>query len=203
MQMYLALPFAYLIAVQRAGWRSILALWAAAAIASAVTTRLFHHLDFLSYVPCFLPGVMAFALYRRARAQRPWTQFPLVLAALTAIYVVTRVEPVAWLGCLALGCAIPFFRDMPAGRLWRACHLIARYSYGVYLTHFILIWVFFVRLAGLPAALRWIGFVAAAAIVPVVLYHLVEEPLIRRGNRLGNAILTSGIAQPAAGALEL
>jgi len=203
MQMYLALPFAYVIAVQRAGWRSMLAIWAAAAITSAVTTRWLHHLDFLSYVPCFLPGVMAFALHRRPHARRPATQFPIMLAALTAIYVMTRVEPVAWLACLALGCAIPLFEDMPAGRLWRACHLVARYSYGIYLTHFILIWVFFVRLAALPATLRWIGFVAAAAIVPVVLYHLVEEPFIRRGNRLASAVLASGIAQPEAGALEL
>ena len=202
MQMYLALPFAYVVAVQRAGRRSILAIWAGAAIASAVTTRFLHHLDFLSYVPCFLPGVMAFALYRRPRAQRPSTAFPMVIAALTAIYVVTRVEPVAWLGCLALGCAIPLFRDMPAGRFWRACHLVARYSYGVYLSHFILIWVFFVRLADRPASLRWIGFPLAIAIVPALLYHLVEEPFIRRGNRLANAILTSGREQPAAGAIK-
>ena len=202
MQMYLALPFGYLIAVQRAGPRFTLAIWAAAAVASAVTTRFLHHLDFLSYVPCFLPGVMAFALYQRPRAQRPWIQFPLVLAALTAIYVVTRVEPVAWLGCLALGCAIPWFRDMPAGRFWRACHLVARYSYGIYLTHFILIWVFFVRLADLPALVRWVGFWIAAAVVPVVLYHLVEEPLVRRGNRLASALLTFGREPPAAAALK-
>jgi peptidoglycan/LPS O-acetylase OafA/YrhL len=145
---------------------------------------------------------MAFALNRRPRAQRPWTQFPIVLAALTAIYVVTRVEPVAWLGCLALGCAIPLFRDMPAGRLWRACHLVARYSYGIYLSHFILIWVFLVRLATLPGVVRWVGFWIAAAVVPVVLYHLVEEPLIRRGNRLASAILTWRIESPATSALK-
>ena len=202
MQMYLALPFAYVIAVQRAGRRYIVAIWAVAAIASAVTTRVFYHLDFLSYVPCFLPGVLAFALHRRPRAQRPWTQFPIVLAALTAVYVVTRVEPVAWLGCLALGCAIPMFRDMPAGRLWRACHLVARYSYGIYLCHFILIWVFLVRLATLPAAVRWVGFWIAAAVVPVVLYHLVEEPLIRRGNRLASALLTWRTESLATSALK-
>lgn len=145
---------------------------------------------------------MAFALLQRPRTQRPWTQFPLVLVALTAIYVATGIEPVAWLGCLALGCAIPWFRDMPAGRLWRVCHLVARYSYGIYLTHFILIWLFFVRLAGLPVALRWIGFWAAAAIVPVILYHLIEEPLVRLGNRLASAVFTWRLARPATGALK-
>ena len=163
MQMYLALPFAY--AHRRPARRpaihtAILAIWAVAAIASAVTTRFLHHLDFLSYVPCFLPGVMAFALHRAtARAAAVDRSFRSSSRRSPRIYVVTRVEPVAWLACLALGCAIPWFRDMPAGRLWRACHLVARYSYGIYLTHFILIWVFFVRLAGSARGqVRWIGF---------------------------------------------
>jgi peptidoglycan/LPS O-acetylase OafA/YrhL len=62
--------------------------------------------------------------------------------------------------------------------------------------------VFFVRLATLPAVGRWIGFWVAAAIVPVVLYHVVEEPLIRRGNRFASAILAFGPVPPAAGAIK-
>jgi hypothetical protein len=65
-----------------------------------------------------------------------------------------------------------------------------------------LIWVFLVRLATLPAVVRWAGFWIAAALVPVVLYHLVEEPLIRRGNRLASAILTGRTESPATSTLK-
>ncbi len=202
MQMYLVLPFAYLVAVRRDGRGYILGTWVITTLVSAATTRWLHHLDFLSFVPCFLPGVMAFALFQRPRTPRRWPWFSLALFGLSAIYVALRVEAVAWIGCLALGCAIALCQDMPAGRLWRVCHLVARYSYGIYLTHFILIWVFFVRLADWHIAVRWIGFWIAAAIVPVLLYHLVEEPMIRLGNHLARPILEGKVARPDAGALK-
>lgn len=198
MQMYFVLPLAYLVAMAPGGWRYMLALWMALALGSALTTRFFHRLDLISFTPCFLPGVLAFSLYRLQHARRSWWLAPIAFLVLTGVYLRFPVEKVGWLCCLGLGCAIPFIQSIPRGAFWRICHLIAKYSYGIYLTHFVLIWLFFQRLAGLPGWVRWIGFTLSVAGLPVLLYHLVEEPMIRFGNRVADAGHWSARPRPRA-----
>jgi peptidoglycan/LPS O-acetylase OafA/YrhL len=62
--------------------------------------------------------------------------------------------------------------------------LIAKYSYGIYLTHVVCIWAAFVGLRRLPAASQWIIFAAILVSIPVLLYHGVEAPLINIGKRI-------------------
>jgi peptidoglycan/LPS O-acetylase OafA/YrhL len=75
--------------------------------------------------------------------------------------------------------------------LRKACHYIARYSYGIYLTHFVCIWFAFAELARLPLGLRWLVFVTTAGAAPVVLYHMVEAPMISLGHRIVNSLATA------------
>ena len=71
----------------------------------------------------------------------------------------------------------------------KSAGLVARYSYGIYLSHVPLIWLCFQRLTGLPVAGRWALFVALICVVPVVLYHAIEQPMIRVGKALSVRIL--------------
>ena len=64
------------------------------------------------------------------------------------------------------------------------CRLIARYSYGIYLSHFILIWFAFVHLADQSMSVRVLTFIGTIGVVPVALYHLIEEPMIKAGGAL-------------------
>jgi peptidoglycan/LPS O-acetylase OafA/YrhL len=66
----------------------------------------------------------------------------------------------------------------------RTSETIAKYSYGIYLTHGLAMWIAFVRLAAYPLAVRWAVFVPLAVAAPVVAYHGLEEPLIRLGRKL-------------------
>jgi peptidoglycan/LPS O-acetylase OafA/YrhL len=68
-------------------------------------------------------------------------------------------------------------------------HLIAKYSYGIYLTHFFSIWFGFEYLRNaLPLAGRLAVFVVLIARLPVFFYHLLEEPLVQLGKYLGKRL---------------
>ena len=72
--------------------------------------------------------------------------------------------------------------------LTRAAHLIARYSYGIYLCHIPAIAVAGYYLRPYPIPVRIAGFVVTVVIGPLILYHLVEKPMIRVGSRLASRI---------------
>ena len=60
-----------------------------------------------------------------------------------------------WLLCLLLGLLIPACREMAVGPIARGAHVVATYSYGIYLTHVFAFWLGFASLAGQPVAVRW------------------------------------------------
>jgi peptidoglycan/LPS O-acetylase OafA/YrhL len=68
------------------------------------------------------------------------------------------------------------------------CQLIARYSYGIYLVHFVLIWLAFDHLGEAPWIVQFAVFAALLVALPVALYHLVERPMIRVGERVARAL---------------
>ena len=97
--------------------------------------------------------------------------------------------------CLVLGATLPLFRDNSYRPIQIVTHYIARYSYGIYLVHYPLMWVFYQRPDGLPVAIQHLGFVASLLILPVVCYHLVEQPMIRFGAWLSSHRLLFGSVQ--------
>jgi peptidoglycan/LPS O-acetylase OafA/YrhL len=137
----------------------------------------------LVFVPCFLAGVVAYQLWGNRR-RLPAVAWPLFLVLTTLSYLAHPGLHSGWLACLALGIGVAQCKELTFEPVRRACQLVARYSYGVYLTHGICIWFALDALATLPAVLRWSLFIALTVITPVALYHLVEAPLMRLGSRI-------------------
>jgi len=186
MQMYLFLPALFLLVRSPRGARFVLALWIVSAFAGMHGGRL-ERLgvpDFIDYIPCFLPGVLAYALTRGWRLQLPAYLWPPALAVLTAIYLHRPDVSHAYFSCLLLGVLIPQFRELANPTVRLISNTIARYSYGVYLTHFACIWLAFQALPANWEWLRWVMFVATATVLPCALYHLVEKPFIQAGERV-------------------
>jgi peptidoglycan/LPS O-acetylase OafA/YrhL len=190
MQMYLFLPALFLFAWWTRRVWPILLLWAMAVFMGrhAAGLEKLGFPDFIIYVPCFLSGVLAYQLTKSWRLKLPALLFPVVLAALTVLFLRDPSYQNAWYSCLLLGVAIPQFKEMTNSAVRGVVHIIARYSYGIYLIHFICIWLAFQAIGGIPDWSRWIILTVTVIVFPYVLYHRVEEPMIRMGQKVSVSV---------------
>jgi peptidoglycan/LPS O-acetylase OafA/YrhL len=188
MDMYVFLPWLYLLLRPNRSIRRITLVWIIAVACNLFYLRYTNNPSFLGFVPCFLAGVLAYQLQRSTYTRRlPAFLWPLVVAMLAAFFLVDGPGEhwvKKWTTCLFLGLAVPFFSRISASWLVAASHFIAKYSYGIYLTHFFCIWFTFERLRNLPALVKIPLFVALAVGLPVLFYHLLEEPMIRAGKHV-------------------
>ena len=143
--------------------------------------------NILRFAPCFVPGIIAYTLIGKWKPRLPWFLWPPFILAAFAAYQWLDPHGYGWVECLALGLAIPLFREVqvPAVR-WFAGH-IAKYSYGIYLFHLIAIYYCFDRMTG-PAWLLVGASVVITLVASVVSYHLLEEPLVDFGRRVGHRL---------------
>jgi peptidoglycan/LPS O-acetylase OafA/YrhL len=91
-----------------------------------------------------------------------------------------------WAFCLVLGLAIPWFQEMRIKSLVRPSHFIAKYSYGIYLSHGAV--MLFAFNLPIPMVARWLVFAVCAVASPVLMYHLIEHPMIRAGQKVAAAV---------------
>jgi peptidoglycan/LPS O-acetylase OafA/YrhL len=181
-QMYLVLPALYL-AVTRRGGPAPLYLWIASVVlALAQETTLATRLDVVRYAPCFVAGVLAFARERQDRTRWSWVGWPLVILA--ALGIRQLGLEAGWVGCLLVGLTVGRFREVSVRWINVVSAWIARYSYGIYLTHLPVFWLAFVLLRGTTLAVQIAVCAALSALLPVALYHWLEAPMIGRGASL-------------------
>ena len=189
MQMYLALPAVYALTTREKPLDKLF-LVSLIAGAAAFLQRAFVPLPYdgmhppLTYfVPCFLGGAYAFASARKRPTVPPFT-LPLLLTACAALFSAERRWPFDWVICTLLGFSLPLFGELRNARVRSVCHAIAKYSYGIYLWHWPLLWLWFRKIDGLPVLGRFILFFVSLALLCVGSYHALEEPLIRIGRRI-------------------
>jgi len=189
-QMYILLPLLFFfIRSTRAFW--VLLLVDALVIVSVYQAVGFHTATDTTLalcIPYFLPGVMAYALYQKVKPSIPAWIFPLYLALMALLNSRYGTHFISSLWCLAIGCSLPFFRQLSWRPFTQTAHIIARYSYGIYLCHIPSIWIgiHFFQKYGLAAEIPVIA--ACIAILSFTLYHLVEAPMIRFGARIAKRI---------------
>jgi peptidoglycan/LPS O-acetylase OafA/YrhL len=191
-QMYVALPLCFLIAR-----RSVLGvlLLAVAGMLGALAWRAelpvpgLWRLSMLVFVPCFMGGVLAYALRRRSSTARlsGGITFLAVGALMAAFFAVrSRYESFApqWAFCLALGVIIANGREIATSMFSRAAHVIAKYSYGIYLLHLPALWIALVAFGGVPYVVQWLIFAILMVVLPWGAFHLIEHPGIAVAQRI-------------------
>jgi len=198
LQMYLTLPALFFF-VQRSGAtasRRVFLVWvAASAIVVAVwVLRLPHEL--FAYVPCFLPGVLAYALSKRVeRCWSPWWLYAYVgLIAVFLPWAVAhglRLHRPIWLICLGLGLLLPRCRETSSRRVGVVAKQIATYSYGIYLLHTFSISLAFAPQWNAPSLVRWLAATAGFVVLPMLAYHYLEKPGIAFGRRFAARLAVS------------
>ena len=183
-QMYLVLPFAFLLLRRFPSTVTVLVLW-------LVSIELIPALPVFTYFPCFLGGVLAYQLARERTVQFSSPVFVggllLLIAGYTALSwsAASRYYDFDFLLCMALGVLIPNVRDMAHSLFSRCSQAIAQHSYGVYLCHVPVIWFSFVGLHRLPFAAQWMACAGLMVALPVIAFRWIEAPMIRAGQRLG------------------
>lgn len=182
-QMYFVLPFLF-------RWKLKMEwLWVASVVLALVWLpyRDIPHsglwrLTVIPFVPCFIPGVIAYRHSLKAVrviSARLWLP---VLLCLVGLFVAFRGNQYAgWAVCLIVGLAIPRFKEACSAKI---AHVIAKYSYGIYLSHLICLWLAFNYLHSDSTTLRVLVFLVTGAAVPFALYHAIEHPFIEFAKRL-------------------
>lgn len=194
-QMYLVLPPLFLWVTHPRAPAPILVWLLAVVLALVQEGTTATRLDLLSYAPCFVAGVVAFAQERSTEARFHWLGWPVVIAVAFALRQLGLQA--GWLGCILLGTTAARFRQVDARWVRTSAAWIARYSYGIYLAHLIVFWVAFVRMASAPLAVRVVLCGLLSVLAPVLLYHLVEAPMIAWGATLAGQRRRATDAGPA------
>ena len=194
-QMYILLPPIFFLVTRFRGWVVPFGLWAMSVLAGIAMLHYHgnYRLALLYFAPCFLGGIMAFGMLRYRSLCLPFWGWPIVIATIFAIRQVSFRY--SWFGCLLLGIAAPQFKEMTQPFLRKLAALVARYSYGIYLSHIVIFYYVGVAMRGTPMVLRIVVCIVATLLCPVILYHALEKPMIRVGvkladqltNRRGNA----------------
>lgn len=204
-QMYAVLPLFWVLSRKLVSVRASIGLCALTFALELVGRELHWRGTWITqYVPCFLGGILAYQIAKSKKSRVPGWLWPptvaLSLVLFSAAWVrpsggawVTRNALAEYLLCLALGLAIPCFRDIPKSHFTGVCHEVAKYSYGVYLFHVPVMWLAFYRFPTVPTPLQWMLFCLGSVGVPYAAYHLIEGPMIGFGKRIADRITASGL----------
>lgn len=192
LQMYLFLPLLFLLA-RRCTVATMLALWPLMVIAAYTSRYKLNAPEVLGYVPCFYAGVLAYRLGKKGQVRLPFWLLPLALIALLEFYMIGygRIRsqtPLGWLVCLALGSLLPFLKPLRSGGAEHVCKIIAKYSYGIYLTHTFAIFVSYHLLGPLPEPLGIGVATVITAALSIASYHLLEAPGMALGANIAKRI---------------
>jgi peptidoglycan/LPS O-acetylase OafA/YrhL len=189
MQMYLVLPGLFLLLERsRRVVELVVGLWGASIVLVLLLWKLNLNYHLFKYLPSFLPGVLAYTLWRSGRRLSPGWLFAYV-AGIAFLYPWAvghgvREHALAWPVCLGLALVIPFAREMETRWVGHTAKIIARYSYGIYLVHAQCIDLGFTAFRRLPVAGQWAIFVGGTSVLSYASYHLIEKPGIDLGRRL-------------------
>jgi peptidoglycan/LPS O-acetylase OafA/YrhL len=140
---------------------------------------------FWYFVPCFLPGVVAYQLLKTKQSKLPAYCWPITLTTICLMYtLMLKADYSVYAFSGLVGLLIPRFEQITSRTLVQISHSIAKYSYGVYLCHFSAIYLAFEVGSHHPIAVQIVMFIGLLVTVPVFLYHAIEAPMIRLGKNL-------------------
>jgi peptidoglycan/LPS O-acetylase OafA/YrhL len=190
-EMYLVLPILYFIARRAHGaWLIGIGLLMSYVAAYVLYKLDGGHMNLAGYVPCFLAGVLCYALRDRIRARLPGLAWPFYVLLLVAGYCYMEMDAggaiywLGWLYSLVLGLSIHGFRDGQIRWLNRLALRVATYSYGLYLLHVPSLYVVFELWSPSSRVVAVVGFFALSSVAAVLAYHFVEAPMVALGRRL-------------------
>jgi peptidoglycan/LPS O-acetylase OafA/YrhL len=193
-QMYLLLPVLFFFLRKNMMLWPLLLMWGLAA-ATAHPAFGPQEVNLAVSIPYFLSGVIAYVGFSRRKAMLPGWSFVPALAAIVWLGGDADDWQRAWWPCLALGLVLPSFRQMGRNFFTKLCWQIARYSYGIYLTHpFSLVLAFYVC-RGWPMSAQFAVLFSSLAVFSFASFHLIEAPFMRLGAKFAGRFAAAQAAK--------
>lgn len=203
-EMYVLLPLLFVLVTRlKSSWQLLVVGGTSVVVAvgyAMLTSEMrgVWRLSVINYLPCFIAGILAYRASRLLRPRLPPGAWPIaILGATTAISFTHPGMDLgywrAWMVSLAIAFFIPLVRELPRSGLTAASHTIAKYSYGIYLSHVPVLDLVVRTMRGDPIWFRTSFGAACLVVIPLILYHFLEAPLIR----LGAAMASSLASRPA------
>jgi peptidoglycan/LPS O-acetylase OafA/YrhL len=165
----------------------LLTLWTFATLAGRALQAASES-NIVTCVPFFLCGVIAYIAFMRRVPRIPGMLLLPVVLALACAYAIHPTLYSGWIACLILALILPSFRQAPWNLWTRAGHVIAKYSYGVYLLHQWSLALAFYYLPTHSLAIKLIAELASLAVAAPLAYHYIENPMIEMGKRVAARI---------------
>jgi len=195
-QMYVLLPFLFWIVGRGNHLGRAIALVAVFMGLAFIQPLVTERGNVLQFAPCFMGGIIAFCLTKRRPAVWPFWMWAIALAcsvaaflALARLWSDTEPMPLSWGLGLVVGSLVANFGETKSRAIRTSSAAVAKYSYGIYLTHMVAFWIAFVQVFPSnygPAILLGL---ALTALFSFIAYHLVESPCIGIGSRLAMRFL--------------
>ncbi len=180
-EMYIVLPMVFYYVRRNMALWPIVLLWMLACAYGRLTPH--NIMSLVIVVPYFLSGVIAYVGFARRKAILPGWMLPIALIAFLMIFLLAPNFHRAWFLCLAIGLSLPSFRQIRSKALIRCTHEIAKYSYGIYLSHIFALVLGLYLMPHQPLFLQLTVIFSSTAILSVAGYKWLEAPMIRYGSR--------------------
>ena len=186
-QMYVTLPFLFIFSKTRSIFFVIL-LWATFIPLAILQIHTSGRLNVIGYIPCFMAGIIAWRLSLSVKRVFSGKLWPFAFLATWPLFFFATHENdmyFRWLFCIGLGLVIPWFSEIHFRPLNVAAHFVAKYSYGIYLSHIAIIqWS--LQLSA-PLAVKIIVLAVLSTLIPITVFYLIERPMIIIGGTLANS----------------
>jgi peptidoglycan/LPS O-acetylase OafA/YrhL len=161
-------------------------IWAVSFPLALLQPHVSERLNTLAYAPCFLAGILAWRLSRSVKRRLNGWLWPAAFVATWTFFLIASHEHhmiYRYIFSLSLGLAIPHFAELKAGWFNRLVHLIAKYSYGIYLSHLGVMEF----MGKVDEPYRWPLLFLLAIVCPIAMYHFIEAPFISVGQKIARS----------------
>jgi len=145
----------------------------------------------IKYVPFFLSGVIGFVYFKKIKREQKIRPIYLILYIFFSILLIPvltyfglKQNLLGAIFTFPLGLLIAFSKDINLFFLNKLFKIIAKYSYGIYLLHELIISIYFKHIHIESKLLTLLFLITIIFIGSIIIYHMIESPLIKYGKKI-------------------
>jgi len=190
-QMYFFLPFVFMFIKTK---KKILMLYIALCI-FVILLKLFNndkkYYDFFHFMPIFLSGCISFFFFSTKNKINSFYLLIFIMLVCLSFPILLKIgvkeNLLGTIFALPLGVLIAYSKQIKHDLINKFCNIIAKYSYGIYLFHLLIIDIFFKYLnSNLHILINYFFVYSSTLLFSYIFFNLIEKPFIKFGKKISN-----------------